>query len=164
LQLHWEVQQMKRNVPLRQRLLQKVAFTESCWLWMGGTIRGYGRLSVNNKTQKVHRLAYELFKGSIPPGLCVMHSCDVPLCVNPAHLSLGTIQDNNADRKSKGRYAQGEECPRAKLKSEDINPIRALLRQGVLQKEIARQFGVDQTTISDVACGHIWRHVPEVTP
>jgi hypothetical protein len=80
---------------------------DECWLWLGGTnIRGYGRFRRGRKASGMmgaHQFSYELHHGPIPSGLVVMHSCDNPGCVNPAHLSVGTFQDNSIDCRVKGR-------------------------------------------------------------
>ena len=80
-----------------------------CWEWVGGTVTGgYGKFSVNRKYTRVHRFSYELHKGKIPKGegyhgMCVCHSCDNPLCVNPKHLRLGTQKENIQEMFTKGR-------------------------------------------------------------
>lgn len=75
-----------------------------CWNWLlGKDDSGYGLLRINNKNVRAHRLFWEEMVGPIPPGLCVLHKCDNPPCVNPAHLFLGTKGDNNTDRHRKGR-------------------------------------------------------------
>jgi hypothetical protein len=64
---------------------------------------GYGKIWINGKTKGTHRVAWELIYGSIPNGLNVLHRCDVPSCVNPYHLFLGTNSDNIKDAFRKGR-------------------------------------------------------------
>lgn len=86
------------------RFWGRVTRTAGCWEWQGARYpEGYGSLSVNGRRWQAHRLAYSLARGPIPPGMFVCHACDNPSCCNPAHLFLGTNQDNMADMVAKGR-------------------------------------------------------------
>jgi hypothetical protein len=83
---------------------------KGCWRWSGSKGKdGYGRLNKSqgkkgtSKGMGAHRLSYEMYNGPITSGLYVCHSCDVPDCVNPDHLWLGTQQDNMDDMHNKGR-------------------------------------------------------------
>ncbi len=77
-----------------------------CWLWLGTkTAAGYGQLRVRGVRVYAHRYAYEAAHGPIPSGLVVMHSCDNPSCVNPAHLSAGTYSQNTRDAVDRGLMA-----------------------------------------------------------
>lgn len=85
-----------------------------CWLWTGTRFTtGYGLISKDGKLWKAHRLVWTLTCGPIPPGIHCCHRCDVPLCVNPEHLFLGTNRDNQQDKASKGRHWQQKKtaCP-----------------------------------------------------
>jgi hypothetical protein len=79
-----------------------------CLKWPGSTDKfGYGRVHFRGEYSQAHRDSWELAHGPIPPGKCVLHSCDYPPCVDDAHLFLGTKTGNAADRDSKGRQARG---------------------------------------------------------
>ena len=81
-----------------------------CVLWHGTTDRwGYGYMTVRGKKIGAHRIAYTLANGAIPKGLCVLHSCDTPACVNPAHLRLGTDADNHRDTLERGRHKKANQ-------------------------------------------------------
>ena len=66
-------------------------------------LKDHGRLRVDDKMRGAHQIAWELTYGPVPPGLHVLHRCDVPPCINPGHLWLGTNADNQRDRHLKGR-------------------------------------------------------------
>lgn len=75
-----------------------------CWLWMGGlNTDGYGTFHFELRKAPAHRASWEIHCGSVPEGLYVLHKCDVPCCVNPDHLFLGTQKDNIQDCIKKGR-------------------------------------------------------------
>ncbi len=102
------------------RLLEKVEQLpwSGCWVWLGGLWNsGYGHLKLHlGKECSAHRVSYLGHIGSIPKGMCVLHKCDVKTCVNPAHLFLGTKQDNTLDMVKKGRHYSDTRtrtnCPR----------------------------------------------------
>jgi hypothetical protein len=96
----------KSGYTLLERLLNNIIIDNvtDCWEWQGGKQNiGYGMIRDENKMRTTHRVSYEEHKGPIPKGLCVMHSCDNPICCNPAHLSLGTHKQNMQDMFAKGR-------------------------------------------------------------
>ena len=134
-----------------------------CWLWGAGCDRyGYGNFWFEGRTVSAHRFAYELYVGPIPDGLHVCHTCDIPSCVNPDHLWLGTNQENTQDKVDKGRLviSRGEAHGGAKLTTFDVCLIRELVaKKELTQREAARSWGVHPVTISEICRRKKWAHV-----
>lgn len=140
------------------RLAEKTSVLENgCWMYIGGwNTKNYGVFWVNGKSRTAHRVAYELYVGSIPDDLSVLHTCDNPWCINPKHLFVGTQQDNIDDMISKGRDGFiRTKNGRALLDEDDIIEIKKLLDQ-FSQQHIANQFGVSRSTISAISTGRNW--------
>ncbi len=112
----------------RERFLSLIDRTgpNGCWLWRGRFFRsGYGVFYQAGKYRKTNRVAWEIFVGPIPAGLHVLHHCDNPSCVNPAHLWLGTHSDNMADKVAKGRQARcGNRTMRARTHCPQGHPYQ----------------------------------------
>lgn len=146
---------------LTDRLIRRTRKDGSgCILWMRyRNAKGYGSVGVAGEPKQAHRIAYELFVGPIPPGLHVCHRCDNPPCCNPAHLFVGTNQDNMDDRVKKGRQARprGEDNPRAKLTMDQVREIRRRhAAGGVLQTTLAREHRVVPQLICMIVNRQIW--------
>lgn len=96
----------KEGLSLAERIeLDSMPVTEcGCWIWLRSlSTRGYGQINLGDRVTRTHRASYEAFKGTIPDGLHVLHTCDVKTCVNPDHLYLGTDAENSRDRIARGR-------------------------------------------------------------
>ena len=87
-----------------ERFWKYIQKTETCWLWTGATVKGYGVLNIRGKLVYIHRLSYEIHIGPILHGLYVLHRCDVRACGYPEDLFLGTHLDNIADMVQKKRH------------------------------------------------------------
>lgn len=140
--------------------VDKTSDPNGCWLWLD-LIKptGYGEYRDGKKKVRAHRFAYELVNGPIPEGKHLLHSCDNPRCVNPAHLSAGTAKENQQDMTQKGRGRIGTRNGSAKLTEQDVIKIKELLAQGFSQEKIAKQYGVAQSIISKISLGRLWKHV-----
>jgi hypothetical protein len=157
---------MPRTLPVESRFWANVEKTDSCWLWTASKMGfGYGKMSVNGKRERAHRISWRLHFGEIPAGTYVLHSCDVPACVNPNHLRLGTLRDNTQDMIAKGRdkfgggvATQGERNGRARLTAEAVCEIRAAYPT-TSQVDLAQRYGVSQVAISHVVLRKSWRHL-----
>ena len=173
---------------LQERFWSKVdksAGPDGCWPWTAGMFPSrYGVFRAPGLSQRAHRVAWVLVYGEIPKGACVLHRCDNPPCCNPAHLWIGSHQDNVADKVRKGRQAKGdrngsrlhpdkrargdrngsrlhpealrrgERHCRAKLTEAQVAEIRHA--SGTLAM-IASRFGVHLSTIHQIRSNRTWR-------
>lgn len=141
------------------RFLDKVSPEPNCgcWLWTAASDEaGYGHFGIARSTSaKAHRISYKLFVGEIPDGLIVCHKCDIPSCVNPDHLFLGTGKDNAFDRDAKGRNAFGERNGKAKITAEIAVDIA---NSDISERAIARHFGISRGTVNAIRSGRTWSH------
>lgn len=165
-----------------ERFWEKVSRSDSangCWLWTANRDRkGYGKMGGGGRlgpTLAAHRVSWELHFGLIPNGLFVLHHCDNPPCVNPSHLFLGTMLDNNHDMWEKGRgmfgdrhglrlhperVARGERQGGAKLTENQVREIRQRYAAGGLSmKQLADEYGVTFSPVQKIISGSGWRHL-----
>lgn len=145
------------EIPVAERLAAGLDKTGECWNWTGGTFSsGYGRIWVDGRTQRVHRVVWERERGEIPSGLSLLHSCDNRRCANPAHLRLGTHQDNMRDMAERGGSA-GERNGRAKLTRVSAECLRVFAATGVAtQQEIAKWWGISRNQVQNIVSGRQW--------
>ena len=143
------------------RFWTKVEKTGGCWVWRAArNPDSYGRFHLGPKVWQAHLLAWTLTRGPVPRGMCVLHRCDTPACVKPAHLFLGTKADNTADMMAKGRGPTGERQGRAKLTRAQVGAIRARYRSrqpGDTLRDLAAEYGVTFTNIWQIVHDKSWR-------
>lgn len=146
--------------PIKVRFWRQVKKTTKCWEWTGQRQgRGYGFFFPDGtaKGRKVHggttahRMAWRLQRGEIPRGLLVCHKCDNKLCVRPAHLFLGTHQDNLFDMFRKGGL------DRFKLTVSHVDKIRRRHSAGEGAESLSKSFGVARITIRNLIDGETWK-------
>jgi hypothetical protein len=137
-----------------------------CWLWilgLSGNNKYGSATALSGKMVPAHRLSWEIFKGQIPIGMEVCHKCDIPPCVNPDHLFLGTHLDNMRDMVLKGRKnpQRGEHQGGSKLKESDVLKIREkYISTDATFSDLSREFNISITNIMDVINGKSWTHLP----
>jgi hypothetical protein len=147
---------------------------DDCWLWLGATDKdGYGifRPSASVCSARAHRVSLQLAQGSLSDDIQVLHECDTPACVNPLHLFEGTHLTNMRDKVAKGRQVsglqvhpdlalRGEEHPLTTLTEEQVRSIRTrYVPRKVPLRVFATQYGVSESTISNVVRGVTWGHI-----
>lgn len=151
----WPLVPEDQRMEILRRWLDKVDRSGDCWMWKAGKSGGkYGQFHMFARPMLAHRIGVML-AGVDPGELFVCHKCDVPLCVRPSHMFLGTHKDNMADAAKKGRMC-GENHPLARLTNEDIIMIRASMLPQII---LARRFGVRKQTISSIKKRRLWGHV-----
>jgi hypothetical protein len=154
--------QQKRDI---KRFLSHVNINDlfDCWEWTGRKKEtGYGITYFKGKESKAHRVSYLLSYGTIDNNLFVLHKCNNPSCVNPAHLYLGTPQDNMNDMVKANRSCDnhGENNPNSKLTEKQVIEIIELLKTNISQVKIAQIFSVSKYIVNEIKTGNTWKHIP----
>lgn len=138
-----------------------------CIEWQGArTVFGYGKFKRGGKMFAAHRVAYEDARGPIPEGMCVMHICDNPPCVNPEHLRLGTYSENNQDAYDKGRHKPKNQVGGANGNASitEQTAVRLKKLHGVLPPKLAAAaLGIAPSQAWRVMSGRAWKHVSAQT-
>ena len=163
---------MPPYVPIAIRFEKKVNRTPAargCHEWTGATTHGYGRLWDGRIMEGAHRVSWAVTVGPIPDGMHVLHHCDNRLCVNVAHLYLGTDVENAADRVRRDRQSRGmphaqpgESNKNSKLTAEEVMEIRALYAHPSgewSQRKLAKRFSVTQPQIGYIVRREQWAHI-----
>jgi len=141
---------------MEERFWEKVDRTGSCWLWKGYKLKkGYGQFRINDKAKRAHRVSFSLMKGEIPDGLCVLHHCDNPSCVNPDHLYLGTEKDNARDRdlRHRRKSTRGVLHGRAKINWQDVEIMRQSSKP---HSYFAKKYNLDASHIGKIRKNKYW--------
>jgi hypothetical protein len=146
-----------------------------CWQWTAGKFReaGYGMFSGirgrqglrNKRTMSAHRASWMIHTGQpIPPGMLICHHCDNRLCVNPAHLYLGTYMDNNRDtvKRNRANRNKGSQCSWAKMTEGQVLEILRSEYGPGQNKALAQKFGVSQSQISHIRSGKRWPYMKQL--
>lgn len=152
----------KPNMSIKDRfnIYVDASNKDGCWIWIGARQRRdrYGTFGIDGKMYLSHRVSYQIHKGEIPQGMHVLHTCDVPYCVNPDHLFLGSHHDNMTDKENKGRgkQAKGECSGNAKLTEDNV---RDILASTEMYKSLAAKYGVSIGLIGHIRNRRAWKHV-----
>lgn len=154
-------------VPVRFMQYVYMEPMSGCWLWTGSIAQhGYGVFGIKGHSQRAHRVSWAMHRGKIPDGLYVCHRCDVPSCVNPAHLFLGTQRDNIHDciKKGRARHAGGRRTGEIRSHCEaghaltENNLVPSRLKRGLRQclkckNECNRNYRARQRASADIQLG-----------
>lgn len=164
----------RKAKPVEERFwsyVRKPADPDACWEWTGGRNEfGYGLIVKGPKKEdgkiRAHRLSWEIAYGPVPEGKDILHRCiATPWCVNPAHLYPGNDKDNRKDCKDQDRHERGSRHWNAKLTEDQVASIRKQHATGAKQgAELAREYGVGQSTIHWIVTGRNWHHAGSGEP
>jgi HNH endonuclease len=142
---------------LEQAFWKYVGKRTGCWNWKASVgNHGYGQLTFLQQKYTAHRLSWELNRGPIPDGLCVLHHCDNRRCVNPDHLFLGTRAENLVDMTQKGRRARGASHGRRRLTESQVKQV---LASNESVKTLAQALGVTDSAIYLIKNRQRWAHL-----
>lgn len=139
-----------------------------CWEVQRTTKKGYGLAYIGksgliHKEFVAHRLLFFFNNPDADQSLMCLHRCDNRRCCNPAHIFLGTAQDNTDDMIAKGRanYARGERAGCAKFNAQIVHEVRRLYATGLGYRKVGQLTGVSRSHVKSIVIGRAWAHLPE---
>lgn len=143
----------ERQIILFWRKVNKEVIGAGCWYWTGAlTEKGYGAVNLSGKVRPAHSLSYYLIKGPIPKGLFVLHKCHTSNCVNPDHLHLGTLLENN-----QAMFSSGRSRYQATAVDESVaKKVKDLVYSGQTQTKVAALFNLSDATVSNIVNNRNW--------
>lgn len=156
---------MGKKKTIQEQLWDRVKIdSNGCRNWLGSKIKqGYGRVHFKREMWLAHRLAWFVTYGNIPSGICVLHRCDNPGCINLDHLFLGTRRDNMQDMISKKRQRYSfilGHLYSAKLTPNQAKEIRILYANGnISQYQLAKKYGLTRSGIQRILNKTTWRNI-----
>jgi hypothetical protein len=156
----------KTKEELQKQFMEKVSVDEKgCWIWQGyKNFYGYGRMYSIEKQREIFatRYSFELFDEPAPDHLCVCHSCDNVKCVNPEHLWLGTVRQNNHDCLNKGRNKNGQKTvsDNNALIIRDICKDLTFGEKAIKYRELAKEYRTSPLVIKRIVRYETYKHLP----
>jgi hypothetical protein len=153
---------------LRKKIKEKSIIINSCWEYQGFLDEdGYAMFNYRGLSKRAHRISYLCFKGKIPSGLLICHTCDNRKCLNPDHLYAGTPKDNMQDAINRGRFPKGpnkfkghlgEINCKAKLKIDQVKSIRAeYIPFKITAISLSKKYGVSESSIKYILQKKSWK-------
>lgn len=142
---------------MRKKIKYKVN-NNGCWICTSHALSsGYPVIVRGKRLKKISRIMYKKYKGRIPEGMVIRHTCDNPACINPAHLIKGTQSDNMRDKKERGRSTRGEKSERTELTDKQVleifkNPDKPI-------KYYMKKYNTTYTAIVKILDGTNWKHL-----
>lgn len=151
-----------RGLSPAQKLDLYTSKSDGCWIWQGGGVI-YGKMVINGRTMPAHVMAYKLHVGPVPDGYVVRHKCDIPKCVRPDHLEVGTYADNSKDMTDRDRQAKGRRQWCAKMTEDSVAQLRVEYSTGIMTiTQLSKHYGLATSTVGKIIQRVTWKHVPEM--
>lgn len=147
--------QQRLRMHVEEQLIRPDLKIGKCWVWMGlrDPEAGYGRIRVAGlNTCAAHRISYHAYVRPLKDDEVLLHGCDNPACIRPAHLTPGTVDGNNKDRAWKGRSARV-------LSDEQVIEIKERLSWGWSLNKIHQELGHSIGCLANIRDGRSFAHV-----
>lgn len=130
----------------------------ACWEWKNNCSHpfGYARFGHSGKVELAHRFSYNIHNPPLKKGECVLHQCDNPKCVNPAHLKAGSRKDNANERVLRDRGTKGSSVPTSKLTEQQVLEIRS---SKLPVSKLASLYNCSESNIYLIKSRGNWKHI-----